>query len=235
MAAVVATYSEDHLVLGRRKPDIQRQKTGLVDVGLIDNGLRSTISALAGFWEKVQRRKHAEAIVPFTFGATNGPRQPYEPDAGKARDLRVPLFGLSGSVIPPPPYNDSIADSPPDYTATDALATLLVYHDGRPELESSKGLLDVSALDGIRSYANKKAKKAAKAAQTAKWADSGDEGEKKDGEDGGDPPADGNGDSGAGGDGGDPPGGGDEPPGDDDWFGGGGSKKKDKKKVRNSK
>jgi len=153
---------------------------------------------------------------------------------------------------PPPSYEDSLADVPPDYTGTDAVAVISSLVDVKIDLgfpdaaaaatrrdsqQSSDDKLDFNQPYGIRSHA-KKAKKAAKAAQKEKWAD--DDGEKKE-----EPPADdgaggdagggdGGGDAGGGGDGGD--GGGDPPGGDggddpeDIWGAAGGGKKKKKKK-----
>ena len=154
-------------------------------------------------------------------------------------EIFVDLFKPYGTVIPaavpPPTYEESIQDSPPDYTNTEALATAQVTKYGvetaaynfadqklHPSILASHVKVDLSDLEGIRSYANKKAKKAAKAAQQAKWADSDNEENPEGGEDGGgDPNENGGGDggAGAGGDGGDPPGGGDGGDGgDDDWW-----------------
>lgn len=164
---------------------------------------------------------------------------------------RRDLFKPCGSVVtphtvPPPTYEESIADLPPDYTDTAAAATACLKSDVKESLDfggdrnlhpESKELpndLDVSEIDGIRSYANKKTKKAAKATQQAKWADSDNEENKDEGADGADGGSGGgDGGSGAGGDGGDPAGGGGN--GDDDeWWNEGNSKKDKKKKKKNA-
>lgn len=194
------------------------------------------MKALVGFWEDLRDRnasaKHCvrstEVAARHSAGSTK---------KGVERELFKPWRSPEPHVAPPPSYEESVADLPPDYTNTDGLA---VVHFSKLPLEGSGlerkqehksdvGLfgrdtpVDLSAKEGIRSHANKKAKKAAKAVQQAKWADSDDEG-KKEGDDGGNAGGDGAGGGdaggGAGGDGGDPPGGGDDGgDGGDDWFG----------------
>lgn len=160
-------------------------------------------------------------------------------------------------LIPPPPYDDSLLDLPPDYTGTDAYAAVRITPETRLDLleppksrtsqRPTRGAgyvgtdlkIDLTQPQGIRSHANKKAKKAAKAAQNAKWADDDDGEKKEEGDAGGDGGAGGGDDAGGagGGDGGgDPPGGGDGGGDDDDFWGtaGGGKKKKDKKKKKNA-
>ncbi|TKA67546.1 hypothetical protein B0A55_08643, partial [Friedmanniomyces simplex] len=153
---------------------------------------------------------------------------------------------------PPPPYEDC-SDLPPDYTSTEALATvqLNVSAFDRPGKDaaaangarrSATDEIDFTSPAGIRSHANKKAKKAAKATQKDKWAGSDDEGEKPpdgDGEGGAGDGAGGDGGFGAGGDGGDPPGdggngGGDGGDGGDDWTAGGTTGKGRKKKKKSA-
>lgn len=176
--------------------------------------------------------------------------------AGRSYDIQGVQCtqGLSDQIatldlLPPPSYEESIADLPPDYTGTTALAAAQGLVDAkldscppitgfRDSQRRPDDKVDFTEPRGIRSHANKKAKKAAKAAQKDKWAD--DDGEKKeeeapppdDGAGGGD---DGAGDAGGGdGGGGDPPGGdGGEDP-DDIWGAAGGGKKNKKKKKKNA-
>ena len=204
------------------------------------HGLKSRIGALVGFWEGLREGVAPRKQLSGTCGASvgNGSK-----DGGKdgGRELFKPYRAPEPQFDPPPSYDDSITDLPPDYTATDALAAVCFSSlplDGVPaerkqEGKSNTGLfeldvkVDLSEVEGVRSHANKKAKKAAKAAQQAKWADSGDEGEKKEGEEGtGDGGGGEDAGGGAGGDGGDPPGGGDGGGGDDgdDFFAGFGKK-----------
>lgn len=146
---------------------------------------------------------------------------------------------LLGTLAPPPAYEESLRDIPPDYTSTDELArsnASYLSHDhkcdhslrSRPATNAVDDKIDLTQPHNIRQHVNKKAKQAQKKAQQAKWADSDDEAKK-------DEPAEeekgagGNGGAGAGGSG-DPPGG-----GDDDWWndgnnGGGKKNKKNKKK-----
>lgn len=232
MATAVAISNEDHLVYDWLRQGIQPPKTGLADVRL--NGLNSRIRALASLWERLNGLKSEGCLEQGqSILLLSGSKSDVT-----VRDLWRPYSTAQQVTVPPPRYEDSLSDAPPDYTLTDALATACVTLHQSVPIPSANGSdkLDLSALEGIRSYANKKAKKAAKQVQTAKWAESGDEGEKK--EDGGDGAGgeDGAGDggAGAGGDGGDPPDGGDGGGGGDDngdeWgFGGGGKKSKKKK------
>jgi hypothetical protein len=215
-----------------------------------------------GYWEELKdcntpRRAFAGIGNTSKFGIPSNNRD------GAPRDLFKPYGAVSSIAVPPPTYEESIQDLPPDYTTTDDQATVQVVKDAiAPEkagicLDSEKVCrnksgccefevkVDFSKIDGIRSYANKKAKKAAKQAQRDKWADSDNEDKQDDGADGGDGGSGnggGDGGSGAGGDGGDPPGGGDgggdggEDGGDggDDWFDFGTSKKDKKKKKKNA-
>jgi len=217
MAASVATYNEDHLAYGSLRRDIRPLRTGSDDKR--EDGLKSRIKALAGFWERLNDRASVNGLQNVDVK----PLELWKPRSGVQRE----------PVHPPPSYQDSISDVPPDYTLTDALAAVCtnVAQFGPSMPGNGPETLDVSSMEGIRMYAKKKAK----AAKQAAWAE--DDGEKKDegaAGDGGDGAAAGGGDggAGAGGDGGDPPGGGDGG-GDDngaDEFAFGGKKGKKKKK-----
>lgn len=224
MAAAVATYNGDLLVYESRRRGIQPLGIGLDDR---KHELRSRIKALAGLWEALNRPIDTQCFQ-------NG-------QEAAARDLRQPSTVAHPLAVPPPSYEDSLCDLPPDYTFTDAFATAQTIADqsGLPKPSIGSEKLDLSALEGIRSYAKKKDKKAAKQAATSKWAGDGDEEEKKEeGAEGGEDGNAGGGDdgAGAGGDGGDPPGGGGGDGGGDDGddWNAGASKKGKKKKKKNA-
>ena len=191
------------------------------------------IKAIAGLWEALNGgdapRQRFSAI-----GNASGLTESFGTRENTTRDLFKPYGTARPYTVPPPNYEDSIQDLPPDYTTTDGLATVQlsenpflpnkssVSNDQKSDFDSdlypvSDVKVDLSGITDIRQCANKKAKKAAKQAQQAKWADSGDEGNEGggDGADGGDNGG-GDGGSGAGGAGGDPPGGGGDG-NDDDW------------------
>lgn len=239
MAVSVASYSVDLPVRDWPRRGIRQRKTGL-DNAELQRELRSRIKALVWYWEELRD--------------CNIPRRPYTgklpswTEALSAKDVtRRELFKPCGTVkpavVPPPTYEESLQDLPPDYTNTEAVATVCFRNDDKdsvirngdqqfhPDVKDVPGDYDFSELDGIRSYAGKKAKKAAKVAQQAKWLDSDNEENKDEGSEGqdGNGGGDGDGGSGAGGDGGDPPGG-----GDDDWWNAGNSKKDKKKKKKNA-
>lgn len=239
MAVSVASPIDGRLVPDSLRHDIRRPKTPLGD-RRGRNGLQARISGMVGFWEGLRGckvpREQAAKLASFV-----GDRPLISAEKGTMRELFRPYRSPEPQLEAPPSYEESIADLPPDYTATDTLAVLDAASrpweycpTERKQEKSHTGLLeldlrvDLSKIEGIRSYANKKAKKAAKAAQQAKWADSGDEGEKnEEGGDnaGGDGAGGGDAGGGAGGDGGDPPGGGDGGGNDgDDWFSGFGKK-----------
>ena len=241
MAVSVVSYSEDLHVLGWPKRDTRPRRIGL-DNAELQRGLRTRIKALVGYWEEL--RECNVSRRPYSG------RLPSWKEALNAKDVtRGDLFKPCGTArpatVPPPTYEESLADSPPDYTETAATAAVCTRSDVKdsadfngdqklhPDSSSLPSYFDASEIDGIRSYANKKAKKAAKVAQQAKWADSDNEENNGEGADGGDGGSGGgDGGSGAGGDGGDPPGGGDG--GDDDWWNTGNSKKDKKKKKKNA-
>ena len=150
-------------------------------------------------------------------------------------------------IFPPPTYEESLADLPPDYSATDDGAVVQTLLGSKLDLlpsarrsrkqPSGHGLFDVkidwSEIEGVRMHAKKK-KKAA-----TNWESDNEEEKKKKEEEanagGGDGGAGGGDDAGGGtggdGGGGDPPGGGDDGGDDgDDWGAAGGGKKKKKKK-----
>jgi hypothetical protein len=249
MAATVASYTGDRLVTTHSPPQPETwppRKTGL------DDGcerLCASLGALAELWSDFKNGKNR------TFDTRSRVMQVYRAGIGSPsvkhtrQDVNqqtraVQLLDLFSR--PPPSYEESLADVPPDYTGTDAAAVVnslvdvklgLDFPDALPTSRDSQrrsdAKLDFNQPHGIRYHA-KKAKKAAKTAQKEKWAD--DDGEKKE-----EPPADdgaggdagggdAGGDAGGGDGGGDPPGGdgGDDP--DDIWGAAGGGKKKKKKK-----
>ena len=194
--------------------------------------MRSRMRALVGFWEGL--RDFNAARRQFIGFAGTAPASSVKSGAkGIERELFKPYRAPVPQIAPTPTYDEAIADLPPDYTATDALADVYL---ASPPLEGSgerkekqkshtgpfeqNAEVDLSAIEGIRSHANKKAKKAAKAAQQAKWADSDNEEGKEGGGDNAGEDGAGGGDAGGGngGDGGEPPGGGDGGDGGDDWF-----------------
>lgn len=241
MAVSVASYSADLHVHDWPKRGTPQRKIGL-DNGELQRGLRSRIRALVGHWEELRESKVSRS--PYS-GSLPSWREALNAKDVARRELFKPCGTVRPAHVPPPTYEESIQDLPPDYSETGAIATACVWKDARdvllgngdqkfhPDVKDMPGDFDVSQIDGIRSCANKKAKKAAKAAQQAKWADSDNEENKDEGGDGQDGDGGGDGGSGAGGDGGDPPGGGDN--GDDDeWWNTGNSKKDKKKKKKNA-
>lgn len=225
MAASVAAYNEDLLVRNSPRRGIRPPRTGSDDG---HHGSAQHIKALVGFWEVFQHSSGAHATQ------TRPKKQDVVP-----RDLFTPQRGPFRDTQPPPPYEDSANDLPPDYHATEAPATahflglspfLKEKLEHSSEQRSGSRDVDWTSPEGIVSHSKKNKKAAQKQAQQNKWAGDDDE-EKKDGtaEDG----AGGDGGAGDGGDaggtGGDPPG---DPPGgdDDDWAVGGGKKNKKKKK-----
>lgn len=221
------------------------------------HGLSRKIRHVADAWESIRRGRDSVSrlgrpLRQFTGSWTAFAAASLQCDLQQTFD--VPTLDL----LPPPSYEDSLLDLPPDYTGTDGHATAQVTPETKPDLldstmtspqrrsSSDPGYfrvdvkIDLTEPQGIRSHANKKAKKAAKATQNAKWADD-DDGEKKEEADaGGDGGAGGGGDdaggAGGGDGGGDPPGGGDGGGGDEEdiWGAAGGKKKKDKKKKKNA-
>ena len=162
------------------------------------------------------------------------------------------LLEQLSTLEPPPPYDahppgyeDTLNDSPPDYTSTNVLVnnqysqwsriydqTYPTYSDQKTKAARSspdQPKIDLSSTHNIRSHANKKSKAAAKAANKAKWADSGDEGEGGS-KDGGGDGSNGGGDGGSAGGG---AGGDDGDGGGDDFWGDVG--KKGKKKGKKGK
>lgn len=155
----------------------------------------------------------------------------------------------------PPSYDEALLDAPPDYTTTNELATVRLWHDTAnpppyasnwPSEQDTKqrSTVDFSSREGIREHASKKAKQAARRAQQAKLFDSDNEDNKRDGAGNGDD--NGNGGEGAGnggdnngdggdGDGGDPPGGGGGGGGGDDEEENLNNNKKKKKKDKKKK
>jgi hypothetical protein len=256
MAATVASYTGDRLVTTTYSPSQPEtwptRKTGSDDER---EWLCASIGALAGLWSDFKNGKNR------TFDTRSRVVQGYRAGLGSPsmkharQDVNQPTRAVQLLDLfprPPPSYEESLADVPPDYTGTDAAAVVNSLVDAKLGLDfpdaaatcrdsqrRSDAKLDFNQPHGIRYHA-KKAKKAAKTAQKAAWAD--DDGDKKE-----EPPADdgaggdagggdagggdAGGDAGGGGDGGgDPPGGdgGDDP--EDIWGAAGGGKKKKKKK-----
>lgn len=245
MAVSVASFNDGLLVHGSRRPGIQPRKTG-TDDGRPYSGLKARISALVGYWEGVKDRNAPRRC----FNGSESWQTSRNPRNGNTFDLFKEYGTAKPPAVPPPTYEESLQDLPPDYTTTEALAAFQLPQDVKdsvgeiltnlklyPSTGDAHDKIDVSEIEGIRSYGGKKAKQAAKKAQQAKWADSDNEegnGEGADGGAGGDD--NGGGDdgagAGAGGDGGDPPGGGDGGDGGDGDIWDTGSKKKDKKKKK---
>lgn len=238
-ATTVASYTGDRLVTRSLESKPWPRKTGSDE----RKWLRARIECLAGLWnvyksDKSRKSGHVSIGYAGTVpGIENVEGVMYQNHAFQTLDL-----------FSPPSYEECLADVPPDYTATDALAIVQGLVDvkvdlGIPEIglrewqRRSDVKVDFTEPKGIRYHAKKKAKAAAKAAQKNKW---DDEEEKKeeappadDGAGGGDAGGgDGGGDAGGGDGGGDPPGGdgdgGDDP--EDIWGAAGGGKKKKKKK-----
>ncbi|KAL9613638.1 MAG: hypothetical protein Q9167_001814 [Letrouitia subvulpina] len=153
------------------------------------------------------------------------------------------------TIDPPPSYNESICDSPPEYgfgelstsTLNDFKIPTIPVVPHRPvpqryDIKISDPLMSITspAIDfhdtsNFRETPSKKQKKAAKEATQASWGDEGDGNNQDGGENGG------NGGEGGGGGGGghNGDGGGGDDGGGDDWnFGGGNGKKKKGKKNK---
>lgn len=202
------------------------------------NGLQLRIRQLVGFWEGLR-----DCDAPLRVFSEEPKLSEHD---GIVRDLFRPYQCKRADNLPPPTYEESLLDLPPDYTSTDSLAVVSslvsVASVEKPAVMAEKPSsrlpcvpveekVDLSALEGIRSHAGKKAKQAAKKAQQAKWMDSDNEGDKAaDGDAGNGDGGGSGGDAGGAGAGGDPPGDGGND--DDDWWNTGASKKKDKKKKK---
>ena len=237
MAATVASYTGDRLVTRSPESYPQQRRTGS-DEG---KGLRARIASLAGLW-KIYASDKSRTCKYHRIG--------YTATVSDIKDMECVTYHSHAlhtlDLFSPPSYEECLADVPPDYTATDALAVVQGLVDVKLELgfpeaglrqseRRSDIKVDLTEPKGIRYHAKKK--KAA--AKKNNWAD---EDEKKEeappadegagGDAGaGDGAGDAGGDAGAGDGGGDPPGdggGGDDP--DDIWGAAGGGKKKKKKK-----
>jgi hypothetical protein len=240
MAATVASYTGDRLVTRSPESYPQQRRTGS-DEG---KGLRARIASLAGLWKIYTSGDKSNTCKYDRIG--------YTATVSDFKDMECVTYQSHAlhtlDLFSPPSYEECLADVPPDYTATDALAVVQGLVDVKLELGFPEAGLrqsqrrtdikvDLTEPKGIRYHAKKK--KGAAAKKNA-WAD---EEEKKE-----EPPADegaggdagggdgagdaGGGDAGGGDGGGDPPGGdgggGDDP--DDIWGAVGGGKKKKKKK-----
>lgn len=243
MAVSVAVPNEDLLARSLRKVDTERQRSGTLG----DFCMKSRLKTFGAWWEHLRNaegdhRSHATKRHARTALTANK-------QSTATRELFRPYCTALPFAVPPPTYEESIQDLPPDYTDTDGQAIVQLclitveakeddsihaqghWNEGKPCSQPSRSgksasEIDWSQIEGVRSHANKKAKQAAKKAQQDKWADSDNEDKQSGGADGGDGGDNGGGDggSGAGGDAPDGSGGGDDA---DDW-GGWGSSKKDK-------
>jgi hypothetical protein len=255
MAATVASYTGDRLVTRSPESYPQQRRTGS-DEG---KGLRARIASLTGLWKiyytssdksrtcRSSSSKYDRIGYTSSAATVRSDIKDMEECVTTKYQSRALLHTLD-LLFSPPSYEECLADVPPDYTATDALAVVQGLVDVKLELSLPEAGLrqsqrrtdikvDLTEPKGIRYHAKKK--KGAAAKKNA-WAD---EEEKKE-----EPPADegaggdagggdgagdaGGGDAGGGDGGGDPPGGdgggGDDP--DDIWGAVGGGKKKKKKK-----
>lgn len=248
MAATIDSYRGTLHAAAPPSPDFPISTIGPDDTRLF----HADLSALLTAFRCTTRGRPPRTDDPFTH---------LEPGRMlTARDLvaygllEQPTGPLAAHLLPPPSYEETLSDLPPDYTASDCLVTRHDLRDAklvpcqrapattqpRPAALSLLPALDVkldlSLPDNVRTHAKKKAKQAAKQAQQAKWADSDNEEKNDDGTagDGQGDGGDGTGGAGAGGDGG---GGGDGGEGggdDDEWWkeGAGGKKPKEKKKKK---
>ena len=248
MALSVALYPEDVRVRDSRKPGIPPPKTGWDE----PSGLQARLKTLVEFWESFKGPKsQASGLLVAQKCATKT-----KPNVG-AYDLFRPYRAATWDIAgPPPSYEDSFQDVPPDYTATDAFANAQNLQNatipsgiepqprkrttGNPSLLGQVDVkIDFSNIENIRSHGKKKAKQATKQAQLSKWDDDGEEKKDDDGDGGDGGSAGGNGGGGAGSGGDD--GGGGKPPGDggdddDEWWNAAdaGGKKSKKKKKKNA-
>ncbi|TKA65351.1 hypothetical protein B0A49_08104, partial [Cryomyces minteri] len=233
MAASVTSRCADPLASGYWRPGVLRSEIGLGEVLELD--FRDALEVTCREWEATFKYRREEKKLSSKDDHTTS-ALPLPPI------VRLRLNGELSAPhqSPPPPYEDSVFDAPPDYTDTESLVTARLgfdpecppppYRTSRQPTEprlllrdpTPKSAIDFSATDHFRTHGKKKAKAAAKKAQSDKWGDDDDE-EKPPGEDG-----EHNGDSGGGGDdNGGGAGGGDD---GDDWNDGGKKKKGKKKK-----
>lgn len=242
MAATVASYTGDRLVTRSPEPYPQQRRTGS-DEG---NGLRARIASLAGLWNIYKSDKSRICKQRDRLGYTTTVSD--IKDVEECVKYQYHALSHTLDLFSPPSYEECVADVPPDYTATDALAVVQGLVDvkldlGLPEAGRRQSQrrtdikVDLTEPKGIRYHAKKK--KGAAAKKNA-WADEEEKKEEAPPADdgaggdagGGDGAGDaGGGDAGGGDGGGDPPGdggGGDDP--DDPWGAVGGGKKKKKKK-----
>jgi len=161
-------------------------------------------------------------------------------DETSTNPLKVPTLPSLDLEEAPPSYNNCLNDCPPDYTTSDALATLNIEPPAyapspttstvtpqrlEEPLRASQPKVDFGYRENLREH--KKKKKGAAAAKN-KWDSDNEEEKKPEGDSNGDQPGDAGGSGGAdgaGGDGGE--GGGND---DDEWDDGKKKGKKDKKK-----
>ncbi|KAM0723199.1 hypothetical protein Q7P37_001399 [Cladosporium fusiforme] len=222
MAAIVASYTGDRLVTPLVCLNTPQQRPASVE----STWLRMEIEALAGLWSRLHHASSSNRAIRA--------RRDINACARKFHGIKETQHSQSQTytcqtldLLPPPSYEESIADLPPDYTGTCALAVVqglvdvkldagLEHGKPRDSQRRSDDKVDLTQPLGIRYHAKKKAKKAANTAQKDKWADDEEKKEETppdDGAGGGD----GGGDGGAGGDGarGDPPGDGGDGNGED--------------------
>lgn len=237
MAAFATSYCEDHLGSRCSRPETRQQKTGLGNgkLGWAQDGLEQLLLDLCEGFNDANEHANGATAEPFDTQSVHRLQ-----DQVSKHDLKTISSVATLDPLPPPSYEDSINDAPPDYTATDTLArvccdwiasfTPTLVLDKKtsdnhlmPAVSPGKIDVDLRSPENVRSHVKKKDKKAAKQAQMSKWGNEDDDEEKKEGGEGGEDGENGGGDggSGAGGDGGE--GGGD----DDGWDDG--KKKKGKK------
>ena len=249
MAASVASIRDGFLLRDFRQQDIERQRIGTRDEFRIQHQLELRIAALSRIWEALNGYDASSgSFAEFERLSKSSPviRQQDKPKT-------VELFKRIGSAQlvagSSDAHDGSVNEGFIDYSTTERLAKVRLtnhttikredklYHD-RIHISNDSDfpdethvVVDLSQIEGIRSFAGKKDKQAAKKAQQAKWADSGDEGNGADRADAGEDGAGGGGNDGGSGAGGDPPdgnGGGEDP---DAWFTG--ASKKNKVSIRN--
>jgi chemotaxis protein histidine kinase CheA len=248
MAIAVASYNEDLRACESLKRVHQQQVTPLDDQSV----LRWRVDSLVRFWE---RRTASIAGAADNHNVSLKTYPGYKPVV-EPRELFRPGRGTKTlDVTPPPSYEESAQDAPPDYTRTDAIAIaqdvcndqISTLHGRERRSQAGSDSLvkypcdvkvDFSASENVRMHAKKKKGPAAKPS-AAKWYESDDEKEKAPAGDGGDDKG-GAGDSGSGAGGSGAGGGGDEGAGgggddnnnDDDAWGTVATGKKAKKSKK---
>ena len=183
MALVVMSRSGDLHVRDSPRRDIRPPKTGL-DREAASDGLRLGMKRLMRYWEALKDCNASRDALTLKERPNGSDKV--------ARELFRPYGSRGIYLLPPPPtYEESLCDLPPDYTATNALAavdslaiaadvaTNWVIYGEKPSCGkdgfANDVKIDLQVVEGIREHAGKKAKQAAKKAQQAKWNESGEE------------------------------------------------------------